>query len=115
VISPNILELQSLLSIEANDHASGEDVEHAARAFYALIQSSHIIQDQVPAIIVRAGPLGSYTFSSEWSGWVPPFFTASEQERVVDPTGGGNGFLGGLCAGLLVSQGDIRAGECHCA
>jgi hypothetical protein len=29
---------------------------------------------------------------------------------VVDPTGGGNGFLGGLCAGLLLSDGDMREG-----
>jgi sugar/nucleoside kinase (ribokinase family) len=32
--------------------------------------------------------------------WLPAYFTAKDGERVVDPTGGGNGFLGGLAVGL---------------
>jgi hypothetical protein len=32
--------------------------------------------------------------------WLPPFFTEGEQERVVDPTGGGNAFLGGMAVAL---------------
>ena len=28
----------------------------------------------------------------------------------MDPTGGGNAFLGGLLAGLLISDGDFRVG-----
>jgi len=28
--------------------------------------------------------------------WLPPYFTQEAQARVIDPTGGGNGFLGGL-------------------
>jgi sugar/nucleoside kinase (ribokinase family) len=39
-----------------------------------------------------------------------PYFTERDQGKVEDPTGGGNGFLGGLCAGLLISGGDMRIG-----
>lgn len=32
--------------------------------------------------------------------WLPAYFGEGEAERVVDPTGGGNGFLGGLAIAL---------------
>jgi len=108
VISPNILEIQSLLATEPSAHTTLEEVSQAAQAFHDLISAQNTT---VPAIIVRAGRLGSYTLSPQWSGWVPPYFTTNEQGRVVDPTGGGNGFLGGLCAGLLISDGDMREGS----
>lgn len=28
--------------------------------------------------------------------WLPAYFSQDDQSRVIDPTGGGNGFLGGL-------------------
>lgn len=108
VISPNALELQSLLSIEPGANTTPGNVVHAAQMIHDLIAAT---TSQVPTIIVRGGHLGSYTISPQWTGWVPPYFTANEQGRVVDPTGGGNGFLGGLCAGLLISEGDMREGE----
>jgi sugar/nucleoside kinase (ribokinase family) len=110
VISPNILEIQSLLAIEPSAHPTQEEVSQAAQVFHDLISAQNTT---VPAIIVRAGRLGSYTVSTKWSGWVPPYFTTDEQGRVVDPTGGGNGFLGGLCAGLIISNGDMREGVSH--
>ena len=110
VISPNLLELQSLLSIESSDSLGPEDeVVQAAQTLYNLIQAQ--ASESVPAIIVRAGRLGSYTLSSQWSGWVPPYFGSQDQRQVIDPTGGGNGFLGGLCAGLLISGGDMKLGK----
>jgi sugar/nucleoside kinase (ribokinase family) len=32
--------------------------------------------------------------------WLPAVFSEKEAKRVVDPTGGGNGFLGGLAVAL---------------
>jgi hypothetical protein len=32
--------------------------------------------------------------------WFPPYLDEKEQHRVVDPTGGGNGFLGALAVAL---------------
>lgn len=43
--------------------------------------------------------------------WVEAVFGKDEQDRVVDVTGGGNGFLGGMGAGLLISGGDAFEGE----
>jgi sugar/nucleoside kinase (ribokinase family) len=37
--------------------------------------------------------------------WLPAYFSEGEQEKVVDPTGGGNGFLGGLAVALARGQG----------
>ena len=37
--------------------------------------------------------------------WLPAYFTEKEKDHVVDPTGGGNGFLGGLAIGLARGKG----------
>lgn len=113
VISPNILELQSLLSIKPSSSTSEEEVVHATHTFRSILCPNLDKGRDGPAIVVRAGRLGSFTLSEKWSGWVRPFFTPSKQDqrRVVDPTGGGNGFLGGLCAGLLLTDGDFRPGQ----
>ena len=38
--------------------------------------------------------------------WLPAYFgEGKEEERVVDPTGGGNGFLGGLAVALARGKG----------
>ena len=78
---------------------------------------------QQPILIVRAGSLGSYTISndsylttkSDGSGTeefhTPAYWRKGEQGSVIDPTGGGNAFMGGLCAGMIASGGDIREGE----
>ena len=42
----------------------------------------------------------------------PAYWRAGEQHKVKDTTGGGNGFMGGLCAGMIAAGGDIREGEC---
>jgi len=42
--------------------------------------------------------------------WVEAVFGKDEQDRVVDVTGGGNGLLGGMGAGLLISGGDAYEG-----
>lgn len=109
VFSPNLLELQSILSISPEPHASSQEAEDAAQAFHDLVHVRGA--PSRPTIIVRAGSLGAYTISDSWTGWTPAFWTAAEQSQVVDPTGGGNGFMGGLMAGLLLTGGDMRAGQ----
>ncbi|KAL1649969.1 hypothetical protein SLS58_001345 [Diplodia intermedia] len=51
------------------------------------------------AVVVRCGKDGCYVASRENKTWLPAFHTSAE--AVVDPTGGGNGFLGGLAVGLV--------------
>lgn len=41
--------------------------------------------------------------------WLPAYFGKGEGERVVDPTGGGNGFLGGLAIGLARGREIVEA------
>lgn len=41
--------------------------------------------------------------------WLPPYFGPDSGERVVDPTGGGNGFLGGLAVGLARGKSVLEA------
>lgn len=109
VFSPNLLELQSILSIRPGAHPSTREAEVAAQAFHDLLHPRD--GTMKTAIIVRAGGLGAYTISPRWTGWTPAFWTATEQDRVIDPTGGGNGFMGGLMAGLLLTGGDMQAGQ----
>lgn len=108
VFSPNSIEIQAILGQPEDE--SVEAVENAARTFSQLIRDRHPEHDGT-TVIIRAGALGSYTVSASWSGWVPAFWSAREQDKVVDVTGGGNSYLGGLCAGLLLTKGDLRAGE----
>lgn len=54
------------------------------------------------ATIIRAGAQGvCYVLASRpnTTRWVPAYW-ANDQTRVVDPTGAGNGFMGGLAAAL---------------
>jgi len=37
--------------------------------------------------------------------WLPAYFGKGDEGRVVDPTGGGNGFLGGLAIALARGKG----------
>jgi sugar/nucleoside kinase (ribokinase family) len=60
-------------------------------------------------IVVRAGADGAYARAPEWQGWVPAFHNSSTG-GARDVTGGGNAFMGGLLAGMLLT-GDVRAGE----
>ena len=104
VFSPNLLEMQAILGLPAD--STQEGAEQAAHAFHDLLSDP-----RGTAVIVRAGSMGSYTISDSWTGWVPAYWTASQQDKVVDPTGGGNAWLGGLMAGLLLSDDDMRIGE----
>lgn len=108
VFSPNLLEMQSILSLPHGEEP--EDVVKAAERFADLVKQRYPHHEGTTTI-VRAGAMGSYTVSAGWSGWVPAYWTKEEQAQVIDVTGGGNAWMGGLCAGLLISNGDYRAGE----
>lgn len=51
--------------------------------------------------------MGAYIATRAKGGqWIDAYWT-DIPEKVVDVTGAGNGFLGGLAAGLLLSEGDV--------
>jgi len=62
-------------------------------------------------VVIRSGALGAYVASRARPGgaWVDAFWTPSDADKVVDVTGAGNTFLGGLSAGLLLAKGDVFA------
>jgi sugar/nucleoside kinase (ribokinase family) len=72
-----------------------DDIEAACIALAAMRPKQ--------AVVIRAGALGAcYTLTSTPGevSWVPAFWGPSDGGKVVDVTGAGNSFLGGLCAGL---------------
>jgi len=61
-------------------------------------------------VIIRSGELGAYVKTRKQEGkWVHAFWTNEPEgaKRIVDVTGAGNSFLGGLAAGLLLANGDV--------
>lgn len=45
--------------------------------------------------------------------WIPAYFGPDDSDHVVDVTGAGNAFLGGLVAGLSLTHDDLVEGELH--
>ncbi|KAK1071363.1 hypothetical protein LTR74_003493 [Friedmanniomyces endolithicus] len=101
VISPNHEELASLFS--QTHPAAGVDralVEHHAER----LLTSGIGPNNNGAVAVRAGKEGCYIASHRLSRWLPAYH--QDSRKVVDPTGGGNGFLGGFAVGFA-RTGDV--------
>jgi sugar/nucleoside kinase (ribokinase family) len=42
--------------------------------------------------------------------WIPPYWQAGSEDKIVDPTGAGNSFMGG-CGAALMQGHDVREGE----
>ncbi|KAG8967904.1 hypothetical protein FRC05_001869 [Tulasnella sp. 425] len=77
-------------------------VEDAAMAFIKAGVKS--------CVVIRSAGLGAYALEAGASGrgfWVPAFWTEKDASRIVDVTGAGNSFLGGLAAGLAMSGRDV--------
>lgn len=101
VVSPNHEELASIFDFS---HADGVDKraveEHAQRCL-----DGGIGPDRLGVVVVRAGAEGCFALSSTVRRWLPAYH--QDASKVVDPTGGGNGFLGGLAVGLVRSGMDV--------
>lgn len=102
VVSPNHVELASFF-IETigegkphidSKHCDASAVEKYAKAFI----DSGIGSSQQGAIVVRCGKEGCYIASREQALWLPAYH--QDVSKVVDPTGAGNAFLGGLALAL---------------
>ncbi|KAK7470879.1 hypothetical protein VKT23_002295 [Stygiomarasmius scandens] len=99
ILSPNAEEALSLLSYSSPP--GKESIELAAKQFLELG-----VKDSV---IIRSGPLGAYVTTREKGGkWIKAYWDKSERpEKVIDVTGAGNSFLGGLAAGLEIAGYDV--------
>jgi len=96
-VSPNHMELAAFFGLSAN---RGEDVDkEVVEKCAADWLSTGIGPDGSGAVVVRAGKDGCYFATRRESKWLPAYHEPGTG-RVIDPTGGGNGFLGGLGIGL---------------
>lgn len=104
VLSPNHEELGALFAFE---HANGVDKGAVEKHANDLVTSGIGAKGE-GVVIVRSGKEGCYiarSGSNRTSCWLPAYHT--DQGKVVDPTGGGNGFLGGLSVGLVRTGFDV--------
>jgi len=97
VVSPNNSELGGFFGKKT-------DGEHQVnfRAVEGLCGQwleSGIGPDGNGGIVVRCGKDGCLVTHKRLRKWLPAYHQSAD--KVVDPTGGGNGFLGGLAVGLL--------------
>ncbi|UJO13671.1 uncharacterized protein CLAFUR5_03335 [Fulvia fulva] len=101
VVSPNHEELANLFGVK---HGEGVDrsmvEEHATK----LVERG-IGPDGDGVVVVRVGAEGCLVQTRTVKQWLPAYHLDSS--KVVDPTGGGNGFLGGLSVGLVRTNKDV--------
>jgi sugar/nucleoside kinase (ribokinase family) len=105
VITPNVNEAAGFLGREIDEEQPLDNfklhVEKLAEK-YASHQSG-----AGKAVVIRCGKHGCLLRSeSHATKWFPAHHQT--RENVVDPTGGGNAFCGGFCAGWVQSAGDVE-------
>lgn len=101
VVSPNHGELGSFFgqSTDAKEHVEFRLIESLCDQWL----DSGIGPNGSGGIVLRSGKDGCLVARRGLRKWLPAYHQNSE--RVVDPTGGGNGFLGGLAVGLVRNGG----------
>jgi sugar/nucleoside kinase (ribokinase family) len=95
VVSPNHQELAAFFGLSGS---RGEDVDSEVIERCAADWLAHGSESGLN-VVVRAGKDGCYMASRNASKWMPAYHQLGSG-KVVDPTGGGNTFLGGLAVGL---------------
>ncbi|TFK43159.1 Ribokinase-like protein [Crucibulum laeve] len=102
ILSPNAEEALSLLSLPLPP--TKESVEKSARMFLEF----GVGVAGTGSVVIRSGDMGAYVKSRSRDGvWIDAFWADKDAEKVVDVTGAGNSFLGGLGAGLALTHGDV--------
>lgn len=111
VFSPNHIELGTFFSesYAAFDRSAVED--QAAYIWTAVQGNTPRSGPRLQALIIRAAQHGCLVLTGDISNavWLPAFWSQSQQERVIDPTGAGNSFLGGLTQGWMNTDSWLRA------
>jgi sugar/nucleoside kinase (ribokinase family) len=104
VVSPNDDELAGFF-LDAN--RSEQNLEEQAK----ILVTSGVGVRGDGAVVVRAGKRGCYVASRESQWWLPAYYSPGDSSEnhpaVIDPTGGGNAFMGGLGIGLVRNHGNL--------
>jgi sugar/nucleoside kinase (ribokinase family) len=99
VFSPNHLELQAMFTTGSDEFEPEKMEDYATQ-----ILESGIGVGTEGLLVVRAGEHGSLAKKrNERAIWSPPYYEQGSQ-KVVDPTGAGNSFLGGYIAGWQATK-----------
>ena len=101
VISPNHEELGALFDFK---HSFGID-RKAIEGQVNQLLARGIGPTNDGSVVVRAGKEGCFVANLDKRKWLTAYH--QDSSRVVDPTGGGNGFLGGFAVGLVRNGGDV--------
>ena len=101
VVSPNHGELGGFFGRDTNgkDGVNSRLIERLCDRWL----EKGVGSDGHGGIVVRCGKDGCLVTRKSLRKWLPAYHQSAE--KVADPTGGGNGFLGGLAVGL------VRAGD----
>jgi len=109
VVSPNHAELCAFFGVQPPEDRGNININQVQRHCKAWLDAG-VGRDGRGAVVVRAGKDGCLvasrgTLSSDYRmRWVPAFHQPSGVDqgavKIVDPTGGGNAFLGGMTVGL---------------
>ncbi|KAK6336832.1 hypothetical protein TWF718_009620 [Orbilia javanica] len=105
VVSPNAAELGGFYGLSESEAETRDSIENNAEKWYL----SGIGADRAGPIIVRAGKDGCYIRYRGGKKWLPAYFDDDRSAQVVDPTGGGNCFIGGLAVGLVRTKNIVLA------
>jgi sugar/nucleoside kinase (ribokinase family) len=103
IVSPNHSELGAFYgkAVDSEGHVDYRAIEDLSEQW---IQWG-IGPEGNGAVVVRAGKDGCYVRDRQIGKWIPAVHESAD--KVVDPTGGGNGFLGGFAVGL-VRRGNVE-------
>ncbi|KAI5850880.1 Ribokinase-like protein [Tricharina praecox] len=105
VVSPNGEELGAFWEDELLSQLPGGEWERME------VLAMRVMQAGAGAVVVRAGKLGCLVVGTEGAVRLPAYYEGGERNHsmVVDPTGGGNAFVGGLGMGLARGVGMVEA------
>ena len=131
VFSPNHVEALSLCGRIASPNTSDaeldlllgdkveETLEEVGRQLLADMrgyEQARSVQGWERGVVIRCGAKGCMVFTASETVRLPAYFagSTSDQKQVVDVTGGGNAFLGGLVAGMDRTGGkSLVEGQCE--
>ncbi|KAL8631387.1 hypothetical protein Q9189_002897 [Teloschistes chrysophthalmus] len=106
VMSPNLDEFCSLLgiSIDPNVPADWELMRSRCKEVLGSVAGG-----SKASVVIRMGAKGCFVVQPDQDFHLPAYHEQNTSHRVVDPTGGGNTFLGAFCIGFLKSPNADRA------
>lgn len=107
VLTPNAEEAARFFS--QTEPVTKQQHEELAAKFISNLTNDSQFQTG-SGIVLRSGALGCFILTSKGiNEWIPAYHNENNPKRsVIDPTGGGNTFIGGFTTGFVMSEGDWR-------